>query len=60
MIFSNLSKEKYKDKFFCFLIENLIYDFPISYLENFLKIRDRMMKLANKKKLYNFNEKLEL
>lgn len=66
MIFSNLSKEKYKDKFFCFLIENLIYDFPISYLENFLKIRDRMMKLANKKKLiismrsWNYNDQFKI
>jgi len=48
--FKRFKKKNFKDKFFNFLIDNLIYHLPISYFENFLKIKTKMSHLANKKK----------
>ena len=45
------SNSKSKDKFFNFLNESLIYDLPTSYFENFLRIKKKMLVLANKKKV---------
>jgi len=42
---------KSKDKFFNFLNESLINDLPMSYIENFSRIRKKMLVLANKKKV---------
>ena len=58
--FKNFNKKNSKDKFFNFLYDNLINDLPASYFENFLIIKKKMSYLANKKKIYNFYEKLEL
>lgn len=42
---------KSKDKFLDFLNKSLIYDLPMSYFENFLRIKKKMSILANKKKI---------
>ena len=47
----NKTKEKNNDKFYEFLIQNLINDLPMSYFENFLKSKKKMSLLANEKKV---------
>lgn len=42
---------KSKDKFLDFLNKSLINDLPVSYIENFLRIKKKMSILANKKKI---------
>ncbi len=42
---------KSKDKFLNFLNKSLINDLPVSYIENFLRIKKKMSTLANKKKI---------
>ena len=57
---------KSKDKFFNFLNESIIKDLPISYFENFLRIKKKMEYLANKKKIifsirsWKFNDQFKV
>ena len=39
--FDQFTKKKYNDKFYEFLIKNLVYDLPVSYFENFLKSKKK-------------------
>ena len=63
---SSFKKRIIQDKFLTFLEKNLIHDFPISYFENFLKIREKMLYLANKKKIiismrsWNYNDQFKI
>ena len=64
--FKVLNRNKFNDKFFDFLENNLIHDLPISYYENFLMIRKKMLQLANKKKIiismrsWNYNDQFKI
>lgn len=49
--FVDFDKKKTSSNFFNFLSANLIHDLPASYFENFLKIKNKMSYLANKKKV---------
>ena len=61
-----IKETKSKDKFFNFLNESLIKDLPISYFENFLRIKKNMSYLANKKKIifsmrsWKFNDQFKV
>ena len=37
----SIKENKFNDKFLDFLLENLVYDLPMSYFENFLKIKNK-------------------
>ena len=62
----SIKENKFNDKFLDFLLENLVYDLPMSYFENFLKIKNKMSYLANKKKLiismrsWNYNDQFKI
>ena len=64
--FDQITKKKYNDKFYEFLIKNLVYDLPVSYFENFLKSKKKMLLLANEKKViismrnWNFNDQFKI